>query len=346
MIGLILSIFEILFYILVVIGFIWLGDFFNDYVLIQLREKAKLTPWEGDDIVIKSVDGVGPVWGGIIGCYIFAHNIFVKPEVINFIDNGILIIFIISFTLVLMRICVDFTNFYSQKAGVLDSSVTLLENCIQIFICFIGLLIIIQTLGIAIWPLLTALGVGGVTIALAVRDSVASLFVGINILISSGLKPGHYIKLETGDEGYVEDIKWRYTTIKTITDVLIIIPNSKLSNIVIKNYSLPKKEMAAVASIKISNTNDFSQVEKIIYGVSVKLINEFTGCCKDAEPKIQFENIGYLGTEVKIFIKIAEFSCRYKVKNELLKNLKMEFDKEKIKLPCAENFGPAMQSRV
>lgn len=345
MLELIFLIFKLIFYVVIIICFIGIGDFFNDIVLGRLREKAKLTPWEGDDLIVRGIDGVGPLWGGIIGFYIFTHNVFVNQEVVNFIDCGIIITFILSFTFILSRICVDFTNLYSQKARLLESSITLLENCIQILIFFIGILVILQTIGIAIWPLLTALGVGGVTFALGIRDSVSSLFVGINILVSSGLKPGHYIKLETGEEGYVEDIKWRYTTIKTISDTLVIIPNSRLSNVIIKNYSLPDKEMVAITSIKISNNNDFVKVEKIILSAADEIINKFPGCIRDTQPRIQFENIGFLGTEVKICIKITDFSYLYKLKNELLKKIKAEFESEGILLP-AENCGGVKQNHA
>ena len=84
-----------------------------------------------------------------------------------------------------------------------------------------GFLVVLQTLGVSIAPLLTALGVGGLAVALALQDTLANLFAGIHILASKTVQPGDYIRLSSGEEGYVVDINWRQTTVRQLSNNLV-----------------------------------------------------------------------------------------------------------------------------
>jgi small-conductance mechanosensitive channel len=82
-------------------------------------------------------------------------------------------------------------------------------NLTRIVIFGIGILVILHSLGISIAPLLTALGIGGLAVALALQDTLSNLFAGLHILMTRQIKPGDYIRLESGEEGFVVDITWR-----------------------------------------------------------------------------------------------------------------------------------------
>jgi small-conductance mechanosensitive channel len=91
------------------------------------------------------------------------------------------------------------------------------------------LMIILERLGVHIEPLLTALGVGGLAVSLALQDTLANLFAGISLLIDRALKVGDRVKLDTGQEGEIIDIGWRTTRIQLSGEDLLVLPNTKLA---------------------------------------------------------------------------------------------------------------------
>ena len=108
---------------------------------------------------------------------------------------------------------------------------------IRVVIWGIGILVLLNGLGVAITPILTALGVGGLAVSLALQDTLSNFFAGIQILIDKPIGLGDRVKLESGQEGVVQTIGWRSTRLRTTTQDRIIIPNSKLMQSVLYNYS-------------------------------------------------------------------------------------------------------------
>ncbi|MGB1839690.1 MAG: mechanosensitive ion channel family protein [Longimicrobiales bacterium] len=76
-------------------------------------------------------------------------------------------------------------------------------------------LVILQNLGIDITPLITALGIGGLAVALALQDTLGNLFAGVQIILSRQVRPRDYVQLSSGEEGWVTDVGARNTTIQT-----------------------------------------------------------------------------------------------------------------------------------
>jgi small-conductance mechanosensitive channel len=122
------------------------------------------------------------------------------------------------------------------------ASTSLVRNMINMGVFLIGGLMILQTLGISITPIITALGVGGLSFALAMKDTLTSAIAGLQLLLAKQIRPGDYIRLEKGDEGVVKDVNWRTTTIRTPDHNALIVPNDQLVLSAIKNYSFPTKE--------------------------------------------------------------------------------------------------------
>jgi len=100
----------------------------------------------------------------------------------------------------------------------------------------VGLLVALQTVGISVTPILT----------------LANIFAGIHLIATRQIRVGDYIKLESGESGYVTDINWRNTTIRMLPNNTVIIPNSKLASSVVTNYYLPEKEMSVVIPVSVS----------------------------------------------------------------------------------------------
>jgi len=166
---------------------------------------------------------------------------------------GVVAIFIVS-QLIERLVRVYLQKVFHKSQGQKINS--LVSNIIHISVWSIGILILLQILGIPITPILTTLGVGGIAIALALQETLSNIFAGIHIIINRQIKPGDFISLENGQEGCVVDINWRTTNLQTLTDNFIIVSNSILAKSVLTNHRLPTRHIGVRLVIGVSYNSD------------------------------------------------------------------------------------------
>ena len=92
---------------------------------------------------------------------------------------------------------------------------------------------------------------GGVAVALALQDTLSNLFSGLHLIASRQLRPGDFIQLDSGEEGYVTDVTWRNTTIRELTDNMMIVPNSQLAASRVRNFCQPNNELAVLVEVGV-----------------------------------------------------------------------------------------------
>jgi small-conductance mechanosensitive channel len=245
-----------------VIGGFLAGLLFEFIILKKIRQIAARMAWEGDEILVRSLRGVTILWFTAAGMYAAMRAGEISHAQLGLVHNALLVIVVLSVTVVVARISSSFVNLYSRRVGGVLMSTSMFANLTRIIVFMIGALIILQTLGISVAPILTALGVGGLAVALALQDTLSNLFAGIHVIASRQVKPGDYIKLTSGEEGYVRDIAWRYTTIQELPNNIIIIPNSKLASSIVTNYHYPEKEMSVLVQVGVGYNSDLEAVEK------------------------------------------------------------------------------------
>ena len=119
-------------------------------------------------------------------------------------------------------------------------------------------------LGVSITPILTALGVGGLAVALALQDTLSNFFAGFYIMMAGQIRVGDYVKLDSGEEGYIVDISWRSLTIRTLPNNIVVVPNSKVAQANVTNYSLPEKRMSLLIKVGVSYDSEPDQIERIL----------------------------------------------------------------------------------
>ncbi|HSC69782.1 MAG TPA: mechanosensitive ion channel domain-containing protein, partial [Candidatus Methylomirabilis sp.] len=151
---------------------------------------------------------------------------------------------ILSITLVAATALAGTLQRFGQRIQVETAVTGLGTTLVKAVVLSLGLLLILNTLGIRITPLLAALGVGGLAVGLALQDTLSNLFSGVHILVEKPVRVGDYVKLETGQEGYVTDIGWRTTRIRMLPNNMVIVPNAKLAQSIITNYYLPEQRMS------------------------------------------------------------------------------------------------------
>lgn len=118
--------------------------------------------------------------------------------------------------------------------------VVFFSKIVRVVFVLIAAVVVISEMGYNISGLITGLGLGGLTVALAAKDSASNLFGGLVIISDKPFAVDDWI--ETPDlEGVVTDITLRSTRIRTFKDAEVIVPNSTLANCRIINWSRMKK---------------------------------------------------------------------------------------------------------
>lgn len=317
---------------LIVGGFL-IGIIFEKVIVKKLKSAALRTKWKGDEIIISSIQGVTTLWFVLAGIYVAILNIPIYPTLLSLLHKILLVIIIFSGTLVLARIAAGFADSYANKVKGVFASTTIFLNLIKLLVFLIGVLVILQTLGISISPILTALGIGGLAVALALQDTLSNLFSGLQIIASRQVRPGDYVKLNTGEEGYVTDITWRNTTIRAIPDNMIIVPNSKLASSILTNYHQPAKVMSVIVQIGISYDSDLTKVEKVTLDVAKEILREIEGGIPDFEPFLRYHTFADFSINFNVMLRAKEFFDQYLIKHEFIKRIHKRYKKEGIEIP-------------
>jgi len=148
-----------------------------------------------DDIIIKSLRIPSIYWCIAIGLYIGITVSDLPDKYVFYFSKAIHVIVIFSITIATANLSGKIFTNYIQKTELPIPTTGLAYGILKGTIIVIGILIVLTVLGISITPLLTALGVGGLAVALALQDTLANLFAGIHILVEKSLRVGDFIKL-------------------------------------------------------------------------------------------------------------------------------------------------------
>jgi small-conductance mechanosensitive channel len=236
-------------------------------------------------------------------------------------------------TVVLSKISVGFVNVYSKRVDGAFTSTSIFTNITRILVFVIGILIIFQYLGISTVHILTVLGVGGLAVALALQDTLSNLFAGVQVLASGQLKPGHYLRLTSGEEGHITDITWRYTTIISLQNNTIIVPNSKLASAIVTDFSIPGEVILTSIEVGVSYDSDLEKVEKVTTEVVKEVLKETGAGVPEFEPSVTYKKFGDSSINMDVNFHVKKFVDQYTVKHEFIKRLHKRYREEGIEIP-------------
>lgn len=285
-------------------------------------------------ILMEALHGPILIWATILGVHLALQSSELPPRATAFSAKTLLVLWILSLTLMSMRLAGNLVRYYGgQVSGALPVT-SLSQALAQLVVVALGILVLLHNLGLEIAPILGALGVGGLAVALALQDTLSNLFAGFYIAVARQIRMADYIKLNTGEEGYVTDITWRSTAIRSLGNNMIIIPNSKLSQANVTNYHLPEKRMSASLQVGVSYDSDADQVERVLLEVALKAVGEVPGMVADPGPSLAFDpGFGDSALTYTLNFYVEEFASQFGVRNELRRRIWRRFQAEGIELP-------------
>ncbi|ROO84474.1 small-conductance mechanosensitive channel [Actinocorallia herbida] len=298
-----------------------------------LSPRAAGTRWAWDDLVVRLMSDLaiiaclaGGVWIGVL-------LLRFPPGVQRTIGQTLIAVLILAVSLATARLAGGLASAIALARSGVAQSVTIFANISRAVVLVIGTLVLLQSLGVSITPMLTALGVGGLAVALALQDTLANLFAGVHILASKTIEPGDFVQLSTGQEGNVVDINWRKTTIRTLTDNLVIVPNAKFADAILTNFHQPGQEMDLLLQAKVGYHSDLDHVERVTLEVAAEVMGEVEGGIPGYDSLVRFHTFGEHSIDFTVVLRAREFNDQFLVKHEFLKRLHTRFRAEHIEIP-------------
>jgi small-conductance mechanosensitive channel len=285
-------------------------------------------------ILAASLRGPTWIWIVILATHFAVHASDLASSVTGTVSTILLDLWVASLTLLCMRIARDLVRYYGGQLPAALPVTTLTQNLAQIAVLILGILVVLGPYIARLTPILTALGVGGLAVALALQDTLSNLFAGFYVAVAGQVRLGDYIKLNSGEEGYVSDIGWRSTSIRGLSNNLIIVPNAKLSQAIVTNYYLPEKRMSASVQVGVSYDCDPDRIERVLLEVATEGSREIPGMLAEPAPSVAFDpGFGDSALGFTINFHVAEFVNQFGVRNELRKRIFRRFRAEGVEIP-------------
>lgn len=299
-----------------------------------LQRWGERTASKVDVVFSRSLGGPIMIWSLMLGIYFATETLDLPDRSTRLIERALLVLTILSLTLMASRLAGNLIRHYGSRVPGSTPVTTLTQNLAQLFIVLVGVLILLHQFGVSITPILTAFGVGGLAVALALQDTLSNLFAGFYVSVAGQVRLGDYIKLNTGEEGYVTDISWRSTTIRALANNLIIIPNAKLAQAVVTNYYLPERRMSLTIPVSVSYDSDPDHVERVLLEEVESAAGAIAGLLAQPAPMVRLiPGFGDSALNFTLICQVAEFVDQFLVQHELRKRIWKRFRAERIEMP-------------
>ena len=316
--------------------FIWVSAclFLKRILFLFIRKYSRKTKTKVDDIFIQAFNYPATL-------FIFTSGGLVVEKILPLShDNELTSVFVIALKAVTIIATILFADRlfnglikeYAPKIEILQASQGIVRTIVRAVVIGLGFLILFDSFGVSITPILASLGIGSLAVALALQPTLENFFSGIQIVIDKPLKEGHFIKLQSGEEGYVHKIGWRSTWIRMLSNSVVVIPNKNLVNAQIINYHYPSTEFGLVVDIALPAVaiSDLKHLEEITIDVGREVMRSVAGGVKDFDPFIRYHKFDNYSLNFSVILQVQEFVDQFLIKHEFIKRLYDRYAEEGI----------------
>lgn len=291
-----------------------------------VRRSSSRHGWPGGHTAARALHGLPVAWAVLAGAYFAIVRSGLSPRAeaasLKWLYAGAVVVA----TIAAVRLAAGLVRLYTAREDTRLPSTTIFVNLTRLVVIAIGTLIALGALGVSVTPLLTALGVGGLAVALALQDTLGNLFAGLNVIGSKKVRPGDFIRIvDSGVEGTVVDITWRYTSLRQPANNTVVVPNSTLATSTFVNFSRPDSEMSVVVEIPLAPTADVAAARRIAAEAAAEVMRECAEAAEDAEPTVRLAAFAGGGVTLSVVLRAREYAGQWVLRDELLARLHERF---------------------
>ncbi len=301
-----------------------------------------------DDLVTDAVKGPVKILATLSGAAI-AILLTPAPEALHgWTARFLVILLAIAGVVAAARFVGGLVLTYGDRARIVGPTRGLTKRVAVLAIYLVGALFVLDNQGVSITPLLTTLGLAGLAVALAFQDTLSNFFAGLYVQADRPLDIGHYVRIEDVNvEGYVVEVGWRTTKIRTLPNNIVVIPNARVASSVVTDYDLPEPGMSLLVGVPVPHGVDPRRVESILVEEAAKAAGEVEGLLPEPTPFVRFiPGFTDKGMEFTLICRVSKFVDQYLAQHELRHRITERFRKEGIQISVpirtikVESTGP------
>jgi len=252
------------------------------------------------------------------------------------VDHGPVLFFklaVFALILFVFRVLANFTGRLVRRAvttSKLRFSKLLQDMFVSIgakAVMIVGILVGLSQLGFQLGPILAGLGVAGFIVGFALQDTLSNFAAGAMILVYRPYDVGDMIEAAGGVFGKVSHMSLVSTTILTIDNQTLVVPNSKIWGDVIKNVTAQRERRIDMV-FGISYSDDIPTAERILESI----LELHPKVLKDPEPIVKLHNLGDSSVDfgVRPWVRTEDY---WGVHWDVTREVKMRFDAEGVSIP-------------
>jgi len=194
----------------------------------------------------------------------------------------------------------EVTKFVKRDDNEFDMNfVQMVRIVSKVLIVLVGSIYLLKAAtGKPMTTLLAGLGIGGLAVALAAQDTLKNLFGSFMIMMDKPFKVGDRVVAE-GFDGYVEEIGFRSTRLRSLTGHLISMPNEKVASVSIENIGM-RHSIRRYSNITITYDTPVEKVERAV-SIIKEILKDHEGMDPDHPPKVYFNDFNDVSLNIAMF---------------------------------------------
>ena len=319
-------------FVLILISSLIVARIAHHILLNYIKALTKRTETDIDDILLEILTKPVTIFILFAGFYFALKSLSQLEPYAKYIDGIFFIGTVLLAALILSRISRVLLDLGLRVQKRFEKMPKLMSYVVSVFIYLGAFLVIMNYYKIELTPIVLSCGLGGLAVALAFQDTLANIFSGLHLLSDQPINFGDFIEIEGGLSGFVEDISWRSTRIRTLPNTLVIIPNSKLAGSVITNYSLPVLEMSVLVQCGVAYDSDLEKVERVTIEVGREIQKTVPGAVTEFVPIVRYHTFGDSNIDFSVILRAEDPVAKYPLTHEFIKALKKRYDEEGIEI--------------
>jgi len=297
-----------------------------------LKPLAKKTKTKIDDLIIKSISSVIFYIILFLGLKIGLQRFEIKITIYNsLIDSALIVILSILIFRIIHNFAIQWMKEwkYKTKTTADERLIPFLEKVLKTIVFILAVIFVFSSWNVNISPLLATAGIAGLAIGLAVKDSLANILGGLQLVLDKAFKVGDKVKLESGEMGVILDIGLRSTKLRTYDNEVIYIPNGYLANAKIKNYTQPDSSMRVNVEFGVEYGSDTEKVRQVVLE-AVKGVDMVLG---EPEPVVQFLKMSDFSLDFVARAWVERYSDAYSTSLKMTDDIYNALNKANIRIP-------------
>jgi len=231
------------------------------------------------------------------------------------------------------RLLCRFIDVYADTQPIFQSSRTIARGLSRTLVYALATFAVLDNLGISITPVLASLGVGSLAVALALKDTLANFFAGVQLVADRSVEVGQRVRIESGEEGVVARVGWRSTHIRTAADVLVIVPNSKLTESRITSYDRPTPALSITLEFGVHYDSDLAAVERVALETAREVLRTVPGGEPEAAPAFFCRSFAESAITCILVVRVRSFDVRVPLQHALIVQIQRRFREAGIVMP-------------